>query len=257
MTTPTRQGPPFRVWCPELEQALAEPFPEEVFEPKKKGRGEKAFTLDVLSWVWYEQRLNEAVGAGGWQFGEPMVAIVKDRLVMRGSLTILGVTKWQVAGAPLTYLDRETGEEKEIGDADSGPEMNAFGKLKKRLCSEFGLGFYLHVESARKRIEKARREAGRGSRRQQRPAARAAQPQQGDPPAVITMAMRNQLVEIAAGAGWTVAALKYYARACGFESTLHITTDRYEEICRRVQDRELGRRMAAELAQTSGDQERD
>ena len=247
--------PPFTTWCPELEQALAAPFPAEVFEPKKKGQGDKAFTLDVLSWVWYEQRLNDLVGVAGWHLGEPMIAIVKDRLVMRGSLTILGVTKWQIAGAPLTWMDRKTGEEREIGDAEGGPEMNAFGKLRRRLCGEFGLGFYLLVEQTRKRIEKARREGGRAPRRQSGSGGNGGAPRQA-PAGVgqITMAQRNHLVEIAENAGWSKEALKHYARTCGFDSTLEITTDRYEEICKKAGDRELGKRMAAELAQTAGQQ---
>jgi hypothetical protein len=126
-------------WTPELEAALAEPFPDEWGQQRKVGGGR---TLTYFP-VWrYVQRLNELVG-GGWSAGEPVAIVVGGRLTLAVPVTILGVTR--------TNLGDEDGE---VGNVDEAGKpigygsaaTNAWAQGFKRSCSMFGLSLHLYLE---------------------------------------------------------------------------------------------------------------
>ncbi len=133
-------------WTPELEAALAEPFPDAAHKTKKQGGATITF-VDVHNYV---DRLNKLVGVNGWSMGDPLMLTAKVwhpenkkkeiepftnatiRLVMVVPITILGVTKWNA------------GDEIETVDIYGSVATNAYAQAFKRTCSLFGLGAYLY-----------------------------------------------------------------------------------------------------------------
>jgi hypothetical protein len=141
----------FTEWSPELEAALAEPFPAEWVKQKKAGKGERAASISFVSWNRYAERLNDLVG-GGWSMGTPVTLHVGDKLVMGLPVTVLGATRinfgdeddseWE------TVTDQQTGEETEKKTMYGSPATNAFAQAFKRTCALFGIGLYLYNKGA-------------------------------------------------------------------------------------------------------------
>ena len=115
-------------WSPELEAALAEPFPKALHSSKSQGGS----SITFVSWTHYAERLNEVVGAGGWWTGIPEPYQVGGKLMLSVPVTILGVTKVNVGD--------EEGDKDNFGTAST----NAFAQSFKRTCAMFGLGLYLY-----------------------------------------------------------------------------------------------------------------
>lgn len=135
--------PPFDHWCPELIQALRQPFPDSAWkemEIPNRTSGTKT-VVPFIPWHRYAERLDELVGPHGWSTGEPRWEVIGSpaRLVMAASLTILDVTKWVVVTVELEKLDRKSGEIEQI-EGYGGPMERAFASLLKRGCALFGLG---------------------------------------------------------------------------------------------------------------------
>jgi hypothetical protein len=134
----------FDRWSPELEAALAEPFPREWIKTKRVSGRDIAF----VHWHLYAHRLNELVGPG-WSMGEPILREVGGKLVMGVALTIFGVTRTNFGSE-----DEEHGNAEEVDDGKGGTkkvvrdfgsaETNAFAQAFKRACSLFGLGLALY-----------------------------------------------------------------------------------------------------------------
>lgn len=137
--------PRFTEWSPELEVALAEPFPAEFVTQKRM----KGSSISFVSWHIYALRLNELVGPG-WSMGEPILREVGGKLIMGLPITILGVTRINFGseqeehGNPDEVVDKETGEVKEVVRDFGSAETNAFAQAFKRTCSLFGLGLSMY-----------------------------------------------------------------------------------------------------------------
>lgn len=69
---------------------------------------------------------------------------------------------------------------------------------------------------------------------------------------VISDAQRRRLFAVSHDAGWGEAALRHLILLAGFDSSKKITPDAYDELVKKAGDRDLGQRIAAELAQTNG-----
>lgn len=146
--------PRFTEWCPELEAALAEPFPREVIKVKEQG-GTK---IEFVPWHHYVRRLNDLVGPG-WSMGEPVIAktdpyekwrkprgnepgqmvTMPGRFVIAVPVTILGVTRVNV------------GDESEGKDDYGTPSTNALAQAFKRTLALFGMGLEFYDKEARMR----------------------------------------------------------------------------------------------------------
>jgi hypothetical protein len=130
----------FTEWCPELEKALAEPFPREQHTQK----GNKGTFVSVHHYV---ARLNALVGVQGWSMPQPSAFHAGNKLTIALGITILGVTKWNVGdemedhGEPV--VDGETGREKVVDFGSSC--TNAYAQAFKR-CMAYGFrcGLYLY-----------------------------------------------------------------------------------------------------------------
>ena len=120
----------FTGWSPELEAALAEPFPREFVQQKRKGGS----SIDFVAWHFYARRLNDLVG-GGWSMGEPILKEVGGKLVVALPLTILGTTR--------VNFGSEEEEKDDFGDAATNSWAQAF----KRTCALFGLGLGMYDKS--------------------------------------------------------------------------------------------------------------
>ena len=131
----------FDHWCPELETALAEPFPADVVEQKKAGRG----TVPFVPWHVYVYRLNSLVGPQGWHQDDPIIHVVGGKLVMGVPITILGVRKINFGseqedhGNPETVDDGRGGTKEVVRDFGTA-DTNAFAKAFRRTCALFGMG---------------------------------------------------------------------------------------------------------------------
>jgi len=142
--------PRYTEWSPELEAALAEPFPREVIKIKEQG-GAK---IEFVPWHHYVRRLNDLVGPG-WSMGDPTIAktdpyekwnkklnqmvTMPGRFVIAVSVTILGVTRVNV------------GDESEGKDDYGTPSTNALAQAFKRTCALFGMGLEFYDKEARMR----------------------------------------------------------------------------------------------------------
>jgi hypothetical protein len=127
----------FEAWTPELEVALAAPFPPEAHKTKKLGGNEITFVS-----VWdYVNRLNELVGVNGWGLDVDTFD-AGGKLIAACRLTILGVTKTNL------------GDEKEEKDDFGTAATNSWAQGFKRACSLFGLGLYLYDKKGREAATK-------------------------------------------------------------------------------------------------------
>ncbi len=122
--------PRFAEWSPALETALAEPFPREFVQQKKKGGS----SIDFVAWHHYARRLNDLVG-GGWSVGELTMRDVGGKLLIALPLTILGSTRVNVG--------TEDEDKDDFGDAAT----NAWAQAFKRSCALFGLGLGMYDKS--------------------------------------------------------------------------------------------------------------
>lgn len=126
----------FDAWRPELEAALAEPFPDAWLQTKRQGGTQITF----VGWHLYIHRLNQLVGPG-WSMGEPILREVGGKLVMGLPVSIFGVTRVNFRS-----------EEEEHGNADDdgkvrdfgSAETNSFAQALKRTLSLFGLRLSLY-----------------------------------------------------------------------------------------------------------------
>ena len=126
----------FSLWCPELESALAEPFPKEWIKEKRQG----GRPISFVSWHLYVHRLNDLTGPG-WSMGEPILKEVGGKLVMGLPLTIFGVTRVNFGSEEEEHGNAdEDGKVRDYGSA----ETNAFAQALKRTCALFGLGLSLY-----------------------------------------------------------------------------------------------------------------
>lgn len=135
----------FTEWCPALEAALAEPFPPEFVQQKKKG----GTAIDFVAWHHYARRLNELVG-GGWSVGELSMREVGGKLLIALPLTILGATR--------TNVGTEDEDKDDYGDAGT----NAWAQAFKRSASLFGVGLGMYDKggaAARHQQQSAHRRA--------------------------------------------------------------------------------------------------
>jgi len=117
----------FCEWCPELEAALAEPFPMAVMQQKRLGGS----SIDFVAWHHYVHRLNTLVG-GGWSMGDPVFHDTGGKLVVGLPVTILGVTR-------INFGDEE-GDKDDYGTAAT----NAWAQAFKRTLALFGMGLYMY-----------------------------------------------------------------------------------------------------------------
>lgn len=126
----------YSAWCPELERALAEPFPPEVIQQKRI----KGSSISFIPWHLYVARLNALVGPG-WSTGEPILREVGGKLVMGIPLTIFGVTRTNFGSEEEEHGN--AGEDGVVRDFGSA-ETNAFAQAFKRSCALFGLGLSMY-----------------------------------------------------------------------------------------------------------------
>lgn len=158
----------------EVMEALAAPFPEDEIEflPRAQSNG-KALGLAYIDARTVMNRLDAVVGPGNWTFDFDVIA--PDGKMVRGRLTVLGVTKC------------------DAGEASTEEEIlkSAVSDALKRCAVHFGIGRYLYYlprvwapYDAQKRrftetprldraaVEKALRICNVGTRPQNRPALR-------------------------------------------------------------------------------------
>lgn len=123
----------FKEWCPELEAALAEPFPSDRVSILRKTnkQGKVVAKIPYISWHFYVARLNELVGAG-WSMGQPITMEVGGKLVIGLPVTILDVSR-------INFGDEDEGKD-DYGTAAT----NAFAQGFKRTCALFGMGLYMY-----------------------------------------------------------------------------------------------------------------
>jgi hypothetical protein len=135
----------FTGWGPDLEDALAEPFPPALVSQKKI----KGSSIAFVGWIHYVARLNSLVGPG-WSMGEPILREVGGKLVMGIPLTIFGVTRTNFGdeqeehGNPDEVVDKDTGEVKLVNRDYGSAATNAFAQAFKRSCCLFGLGLSMY-----------------------------------------------------------------------------------------------------------------
>jgi hypothetical protein len=149
----------FTEWCPELERALAEPFPVEL-HMQKGGKG------TFVSVHHYVARLNRLVGVHGWTMEPPQTFHAGNKLGMAVGVTILGVTKWNVGD-----------EMEDHGEPDDDGKVRDFGSsctnswaqaAKRCLAYGFRMGLYLYDKDWTTRyLRKARN--GNGNSQQSEP----------------------------------------------------------------------------------------
>lgn len=142
----------FTEWCPELEAALQEPFPEDhwtTFEVPTKG-GKKT-QVPFVPWFRYAERLNELVGPHGWSVGELKAQVYGSpaRMIMMLPLTILGVTKVQVGEDELEKFDKESGAYEPV-EGYGGPGQRAYAQALKRAAALFGMGLIETYDKSRR-----------------------------------------------------------------------------------------------------------
>lgn len=133
----------FTEWCPELERALAEPFPRELH----KNIGTKGTHVPVHHYV---ARLNSLVGVHGWSMPQPAAFHAGNKLTLTIGVTILGVTKWNVGdemedhGEPIEYVDDNGQTREKVVDFGTAG-TNAFAQgFKRCLAYGFRMGLYLY-----------------------------------------------------------------------------------------------------------------
>lgn len=119
-------------WTREISQALLKPFPDEMIEVREG----KFFYVDARA---VQSRLDEVVGPGNWAFDFDVLHAEQGGVVIKGSLTIAGVTKCD-AGEHWRASDRDKIETYKAAVSDS----------LKRCAVHFGIGRYLYeLEVAR------------------------------------------------------------------------------------------------------------
>jgi hypothetical protein len=120
----------------EISKELTTPFPSTVVKERvmatnaDKTAGMLASYVDARD---VEERLDSAVGAGEWSFSWSLID--PDRKAVKGTLTILGVTKEDV-GYP-------------NGPEDKEPLKSAVSDALKRAAVQFGVGRHLYSEETR------------------------------------------------------------------------------------------------------------
>lgn len=140
----------FTEWGPELERALAEPFPHEVHS-QKGGKG------TFVSVHHYVARLNRLVGVHGWSMPTPVSFHAGNKLGLMVGVTILGVTKWNVGdemedhGEPVTYTDDQGNEREKVVDYGSSCTNSWAQAFKRCLAYGFRMGLYLYDKDWTKR----------------------------------------------------------------------------------------------------------
>lgn len=119
-------------WTREISQALLKPFPDEMIEVREG----KFFYVDARA---VQSRLDEVVGPGNWAFDFDVLHAEQGGVVIKGSLTIAGVTKCD-AGEHWRASERDKIETYKAAVSDS----------LKRCAVHFGIGRYLYeLEVAR------------------------------------------------------------------------------------------------------------
>lgn len=117
----------FTEWCDALEDALSEPFPEDVVQQKRKG----GTAISFVAWHHYVRKLNDLVGAG-WSIGTPIITEVGGKMVVALPVTILGTTR--------INFGSEDEDKDDYGDAAT----NAWAQAVKRTLALFGMGLYMY-----------------------------------------------------------------------------------------------------------------
>ncbi len=117
----------------ELLESLAEPFRSEQvrWKPQVVTDSGKALAVPYVDPRVVTERLDQVVG-GGWAFHWEPLGVQGDRLVVKSSLTILGVTREDVGEYVLS--DREQAD----------PWKSAVSDALKRAAVHFGVGRYLY-----------------------------------------------------------------------------------------------------------------
>lgn len=159
----------FTEWSPELEKALAEPFPVELHTQK----GKKGTFVSVHH---YAARLNKLVGVHGWSTPAPVSFHAGNKLGLLVGVTILGVTKWNVGDEMEDH--GEPDEDNVVRDFGSSTTNSWAQAFKRCLAYGFRMGLYLYDKDWTKRYLAKGRSSSNGDsqpRQQQRAPAADAQ----------------------------------------------------------------------------------
>lgn len=126
----------------EIIERLKKPIPNELLRNKDTFiKGKKGKPLTYVSWFDTCELLDQRCGIGAWSWHIDNVIHTETRLIVYGTLTIIGEDR--------ALSQSATGTEELNCSSFGDPSSNAEAMAFKRSCAKFGLARYLYDKELR------------------------------------------------------------------------------------------------------------